>query len=250
MCLVKAADNPFARIATMKPIHVMGLILIPAFAIVWCFQIWSARQWKTELVQAEADGSFYENRRMIAKAKANVREAFNESSIPVNDATGVSGSSWEDPPQNVIIDSWVRAIKSFVHSHRPRPAPPGVYFTLTYLSVRNPSGITGLEAGSRVICVKDEGPVLLVKAGNVEFEANRQYLTNDLNIADLAVRNDAEAQQAVAPYIAKQQRLTSTSGKNPRQRTSVNLRLLEIARMFVRCNHAAKLVINANHSVV
>ena len=204
MCLVKAADKPFAKIATMKPIHVMGLILIPAFAIVWCFQIWSAGQWKTELVQAEADGSFYENRRMIAKAKANVREAFNESSIPVNDATGVSGSSWEDPPQNVI-DSWVRAIKSFVHSHRPRPAPPGVYFTLTYLSVRNPSGITGLEAGSRVICVKDEGPVLLVKAGNVEFEAKRQYLTNDLNIADLAVRNDEEAQQAVASYIARQQ---------------------------------------------
>jgi hypothetical protein len=97
------------------------------------------------------------------------------------------------------------AIVWFVHSHRPRPAPPGVYFTLTYLSVRNPSGITGLEAGSRVICVKDEGPVLLVKAGNVEFEAKRQYLTNDLNIADLAVRNDAEAQQAVVSYIAKQQ---------------------------------------------
>jgi hypothetical protein len=40
---------------------------------------------------------------------------------------------------------------------------------------------------------------------NLEFEAKRQYLTNDLNVADLAARNDAEAQQAVASYIAQQQ---------------------------------------------
>jgi len=106
--------------------------------------------------------------------------------------------------------------------------------------VRNPSGITGLEAGSRVICVKDEGPVLLVKAGNVEFEAKRQYLTNDLDVADLAVRNDAEAQQAIASYIAKQQRLTSTSGKNPRQRTSVNLGLFELARVLRGFRSATK----------
>ena len=112
----------------MKPIYVIGLILVSAFGIVWCFQIWSARH-----------------------------------------------------------------------------APSGVYFTLTYISVRNPSGITGVSAGTQVACVKDEGPVLLVKAGNLEFEAKRQYLTNDLNIADLAVRNDAEAQQEVASYIARQQ---------------------------------------------
>jgi hypothetical protein len=47
--------------------------------------------------------------------------------------------------------------------------------------------------------------VLLVRAGNLEFEAKRQYLTDDLDVADLAVRNDAEAQQAVASYIAQQQ---------------------------------------------
>jgi len=79
------------------------------------------------------------------------------------------------------------------------------YFTLKYFSVRNPSGVTGLSAGTQVVCVKDKGPLLRVKAGNVEFDAERQYLTNDLNIADFAVRDDAEAQQAVASYIAKQQ---------------------------------------------
>jgi hypothetical protein len=56
-----------------------------------------------------------------------------------------------------------------------------------------------------VVCVKDEGPVLLVKSGNVEFKVERQYLTNDLEIADLAIRNDAEAQQELASYIAQQQ---------------------------------------------
>ena len=86
-----------------------------------------------------------------------------------------------------------------------RRAPPGVYFTLIHLSVRSGSGLTGVEPGTRVLCVKDEGPVLLVKVENLEFEAKRQYLTNDLDVADLAVRNDAEAQQAVASYIAQQQ---------------------------------------------
>ena len=112
--------------------------------------------------------------------------------------------------QNVIWDC-EHAIKNLptrlgLRGHpQPRPAPPGVYFTLTYLSVRSPFGITGVEPGTRVVCVKDEGAVLVVKAGKAEFEAKRQYLTNDLEVADLAVRNDAEAQQAVASYIAKQQ---------------------------------------------
>jgi hypothetical protein len=92
----------------------------------------------------------------------------------------------------------------FIRLH-PRLAPPGVYFTLTYLSARSASGITGFEPGTRVVCVKDQGPVLLVKVDNLEFEAKRQYLTDDLDVADLAVRNDAEAQQAVASYIARQQ---------------------------------------------
>jgi hypothetical protein len=88
---------------------------------------------------------------------------------------------------------------------QPRRAPPGVYFTLIHIPVRSGSALTGVEPGTRVVCVKDEGPVLLVKVDNLEFEAKRQYLTNDLNVADLAVRNDAEAQQAVASYIAQQQ---------------------------------------------
>jgi hypothetical protein len=100
------------------------------------------------------------------------------------------------------------AIFTFAILIRPHPrfAPPGVYFTLTHISARSASGITGFEPGTRVVCVKDEGSVLLIKVDNLEFEAKREYLTDDLDVADLAVRNDAEAQQAVASYIAEQQR--------------------------------------------
>jgi hypothetical protein len=103
---------------------------------------------------------------------------------------------------------------------RPRRAPPGVYFTLTYVSVRTRSGITGVEGGTQVVCVKDEGPVLLVKAGSVEFEAKRQYLTNDLDVAALAVRNDAEAQQTIAAYIAQQEQAIDQRGKTKTQPSS------------------------------
>jgi hypothetical protein len=151
------------KIATMKPIHVVAIILISAFGIVWCVQFWPT---------------------------------------PMEQATDVSGSSWEDGLGKRVHD-WIRAIKRSVH--RSRHASPGVYFTLTYISVRNPSGITGVSAGTQVACVKDEGPVLLVKAANLEFEAKREYLTDDLDVADLALRNDAEAQQEVASYIARQQ---------------------------------------------
>jgi len=34
MCLVKAADKPFAKIATMKPIHVLGITLATASGII------------------------------------------------------------------------------------------------------------------------------------------------------------------------------------------------------------------------
>ena len=120
----------------------------------------------------------------------------------VSNTTETSTPSWGERVQN-LIHACVRSIKRV--GHRTRLAPADVFFTLEYISARNSYGITGVEAGTRVVCVKDEGRVLLVKAGDLEFEAKRQYLTNDLDIADLVGRNDAEAQRAVAAYIAQQQ---------------------------------------------
>jgi hypothetical protein len=140
---------------------------------------------------------------------------------PLKHPTGVSRPSWVDRLQKRIED-YERAIKNLPTSlgFRTRLAPPDVYFTLTYLSVRKPSGITGFEVGTQVVCVKDEGPVLLVKAGNLEFEVKRQYLTNDLDVADLALRNDAEAQQTIASYIAKQQQAIDQRGHRRKMQPS------------------------------
>jgi hypothetical protein len=79
---------------TMKPSYVIGGILAVAFAVVWCLQLWSAGQWKTEL-QGDGEGTFYEQKRM---AETYTREVFKDRPDPVNHPMDMSssGSSWED----------------------------------------------------------------------------------------------------------------------------------------------------------
>jgi len=167
------------------------------------------RQATDELVQAEGNAGVHEKKQEIAAAEAFARETLGGPNA-VKHPTGVSGPSWVGRLQNVI-EGCERAIRNLPTSlghltrHHRRLALPGVYFTLAYQSVRTRSGITGVDAGTQVVCVRDEGPVVIVKAGNLEFEAKRQYLTNDLDVADLAARNDPESQQAIASYIAQQQ---------------------------------------------
>jgi hypothetical protein len=173
------AAEALAKEATIKPTHVLAISLPVAFAIVWCVQVWSDGGWNIAL---QGQGRFYNT------SAGNTAET--------------STPSWRERVQS-LIDASVRSIKRV--GHRRRLAPAHVFFTLKYISARNSYTITGVEAGTRVLCVKDWGPVLLVRAGDLEFEAKRQYLTNDLDVADLAVRNDAEAQQAVESYIARQE---------------------------------------------
>src|SRR4029077_17897131 len=100
---VAASNDP------MKPIHVLGIILVPAFAMVWSFQIWSAGQWKNSL-RDEGNGTYHENKRTNANVEAFAREAFNDTPPPVNPETDVSpsGSSWEEQLEKKI-DHWVHA---------------------------------------------------------------------------------------------------------------------------------------------
>jgi len=190
------------KIAAMKAIVPVGVIVVVAFGIFVVLSVMQ-REATDKLIQEDASGFFRDN-------KQNAEAARGSNPEKIFPPTVVSGPSWLERIQNAVEDCW-RAIKNLSTSnggrilHHPRPAPPGFYFTLTYLSVRTRSGVTGFNAGTQVVCVKDNGPVLTVKAGNVEFEAQRQYLTNDLNVAELAVKNDAEAQQQVASYIAQQQ---------------------------------------------
>jgi len=191
----------------MKAIVSVGVIALIALGI---FAVLAFKQCQeTDKLEQNPNRVLGEKEQEIADAQAFAQEAVGRPK-DIKEPTGpYQVPSWAGRLQNAI-ESCVRAIKNWPTSlglrrHLPRLAPPGIYFTLTYLSARNPSGITGVERGTRVVCIKDEGPVLLVKAGNLEFEAKRQFLTNDLDVADLAVRNDAEAQQAIASYIAQQQ---------------------------------------------
>jgi len=191
----------FPAMKAIVLVGVMALVALTIFAVLSNMQ----RQSTDKLAQEDASGFFHEKKQEAAAARDLSREAFNQPN-PVERPPGESGPSWVDRLESLVGER-VRAIKSLAHQagHQPRLASPGVYFTLVYLSVRTRSGITGLGAGTQVACVKDEGPVLLVKAGNVEFEVKRQYVTNDLDVADMAARNDAEAQQALAAYMAQRQ---------------------------------------------
>jgi hypothetical protein len=145
----------------MKPTHLISIILATGFGIFWCFMIWSAGQWPKTTLQGEGNGDFFEQNKRRAGAEAFAREV-----LLVSKRVG----------HRIVGDL--------------RSAPPGVYFTLTELVVRHRSGITDLNAGTQVVSAKDKGPALLVKAGKLEFETERQYLTNDLDVAeDVIVRN-------------------------------------------------------------
>src|SRR5205814_735017 len=143
-----------------------------------------------QALQGEGNGRFHDYKRRITATNAATAEVFGNPD-PVNhqaygETTGVSGSPWTDRLRNVIEDG-VRAIKNLpaIVGHRPAPprrlAPPGVYFTLRYFSVHSPHGVRGILPGTKVVRVRDVGPSMLrVSAGETEFDAKAQDLTNDL----------------------------------------------------------------------
>jgi hypothetical protein len=122
--------------------------------------------------------------------------------------TGVSGFTWQDRLRKTIEDG-ERAIKNLSTSvrHRisPHLAPDGVYFTMRYFSVPTAHGITGIAPGTKVVRVRNDGSVLRVRTGGVEFEVAAQDLTNDLDVAAAVSKGDAQRQQALASYIHQQQ---------------------------------------------
>ena len=212
-------------------VAIIGVVTVSILAVLFIAQ----HQTMDKALQGEP--IFDQRKREITAVRAASAELFGGDLKPLEhgangETTDVSGPSRKNRLEEVI-EGYVHAIKNLPTSvgHRTRPpprlAPPGIYSTLLYLSVRSPSGITGLSAGTLVACVKDNGGVLLVTTGDLEFEAKRQDLTNDLNIADLASRNDAQAQQAVASSIAQQQAMDQV--RRDEQNAAFEQRQREIA---------------------
>src|SRR5207249_3830510 len=79
-----------------------------------------------------------------------------------------------------------------------RLAPPGIYFATEYMSVRSSGGITGIPPGTRLELVQDMGEVARVTTGQVQFDAKKYQLTNDLDIAAEVSSRDAAEQTPIS----------------------------------------------------
>jgi hypothetical protein len=95
-----------------------------------------------------------------------------------------------------------------------RLAPAGIYFSTEYISVRVPGGITGIPPGTRVELVQDMGDVVRVKTGQVQFDAKKYQLTNDLDVAEEASNQDAATQaQKLLLRVIRPQPKSKLSGR-------------------------------------
>ena len=90
-------------------------------------------------------------------------------------------------------------------SETHRLAPPGVLYVIQYASVTTDSGVIGFVPGTRVRLVEDKGETIVVTDGTVKADMPADNLTNDLDIAALAARRDAKAQQDLTSFLLGQQ---------------------------------------------
>ncbi len=90
-------------------------------------------------------------------------------------------------------------------SEHHRLAPSGVLYLIQRASLTTNSGVIGFSPGTRVRLVEDKGETIVVTDGTVKIEVPADILTDDPDIATFAARQDAQAQQALATYLANQE---------------------------------------------
>ena len=91
-----------------------------------------------------------------------------------------------------------------------RLAPEGVFYVMQAFSVTTDAGVRGILMGTKVTLVKDGGATLRVSDGQQEFDARREFLTNDLDVAQQAFAGQAGQQAALAEWHAKQNQIATT----------------------------------------
>ena len=86
-----------------------------------------------------------------------------------------------------------------------RLAPEGVFYLMERVVVKSDSSVTGFAPGTRVKLIEDRGEKLFVASeDNIKFEASSDKVTNDLDLAALVAKQDAQSQQAVAQSMKEQ----------------------------------------------
>jgi hypothetical protein len=86
-------------------------------------------------------------------------------------------------------------------------APEGTFYLMEYVPIKSVSGVIGGLPGTRVKLVKDLGDTMRVKTVDeygTEFEVSTDKLTNDIDLAAWAGKQDAQSQQALAQYKKEQ----------------------------------------------
>lgn len=113
------------------------------------------------------------------------------------------------PPKTEPVQPKVEPKPAMPVAPAKRLAPEGVFYAVQAFSVTTDEGIRGIRAGTPVKLVKDSGVTLRVTDGKEEFEAKREYLTNDLDIAARAAGQQASQQAANAEWHQKQQAMAA-----------------------------------------
>ena len=81
-------------------------------------------------------------------------------------------------------------------------APDGTFFLVDYVSVRTKTGVTGFIPGQavRFVSADEAKGTLLVTDGNAQVSVTPMQLTNDLDVAALARRQDQQSQSTMLAY--------------------------------------------------
>jgi hypothetical protein len=83
-------------------------------------------------------------------------------------------------------------------------APEGILYLLKYFTVKNGSGVVGILPGTRLKLLKDLGETMQVKTVDeykTEFEVDTNKLTNDIDLAAWAKKNDEKSREALDDYM-------------------------------------------------
>ena len=93
--------------------------------------------------------------------------------------------------------------------------------------VKSKSAVIGFAPGTRVKLIKDQGETLLVQSEGTKFEVRGDQLTNDLDLADLLGRQDAQSQQALAQAMQERMDRWREKMEKKNQLSEQQLRELE-----------------------
>jgi hypothetical protein len=103
------------------------------------------------------------------------------------------------------------------HTVHHRLAPEGTVYLIEYVSTPTNSGVIGYPPGTRLRLVHDQGDSMTVTTEGRTFNVPGGVVTNDLDLAALAARRDAESQRQIVAMVADQRVAAKADGA--RQRT-------------------------------